>query len=479
MAAYQDDMYARLITLNGLLLLKSFTLRPPQIPMVDWMAENKRCSLYAGMGIGKSSSALFALDMLKLQGQIDAPTLVIGPARVARDTWPEEVAKWEHFKDLRIVPLAGTPTQRLDALKRKADIYTISYELIPWLVAHFMEKWPFRQVIADESDRLKGFRLNRGAHRAHELGRIAHNLTHRWVNLTGTPSPNGLKDLWGQQWYIDRGARLGRTYSAFMDRWFKPTWSGFGVEPMPHAEKEIHAALADCCLTIDPKDYFDLKDPIVTEIKVTLPPAARKIYKQLEKELFAELGDLSHVEVFNAAALTNKCLQICNGAVYTEYPAWSVVHDEKIEAVRSVLAEAGGAPVLIAYQFKSDAARLKQAFPRAVELSTDTGMKDFRSGNAEIGLAHPKSLGHGIDGLQDICNIICFFGHSWNLGETMQMIERVGSMRQLQAGFDRPVWIYKIIARDTVDEDVVASQLSKTSVQSALLNAMKRRAQTP
>jgi hypothetical protein len=457
--------------------MKPFTLRAPQIPMVDWMAENKRCSLYAGMGIGKSSAALFALDMLKLQGQIDAPTLVIGPMRVARDTWPEEVAKWEPFKDLRIVSLADTSMQRLAALKRKADIYTISYELTPWLVEHFMEKWPFRQVIADESDRLKGFRMKKGGRRAHALGRIAHNLTDRWVNLTGTPSPNGLKDLWGQQWYIDRGARLGRTYSAFMDRWFKPTWSGFGVEPMPHAEKEIHAALADCCLTIDPKDYFDLKDPIVTEIKVTLPPAARKIYKQLEKELFAELGDLNHVEVFNAAALTNKCLQLANGAVYTQHPAWVAVHDEKIEAVRSVLAEAGGAPVLLAYQFKSDVARLKQAFPRAVELSTDAGMKAFRSGNAEIGLAHPKSLGHGIDGLQDICNILIRYGHDWNLGERMQMLERIGPVRQMQAGKDRPVWVYDIVAKDTVDEDVIAAHAAKRTVQESLLAAMKRRSQ--
>jgi len=445
--------------------------------MVDWMAENKRCSLYAGMGIGKSSAALFALDMLKLQGQIDVPTLVIGPARVARDTWPEEVAKWEPFKDLRIVSLAGTPAQRLDALKRKADIYTISYELTPWLVETYLERWPFRQVIADESDRLKGFRMKKGGQRAHALGRIAHNLTHRWVNLTGTPSPNGLKDLWGQQWYIDRGARLGRTYSAFMDRWFKPTWSGFGVEPMPHAEKEIHAALADCCLTIDPKDYFDLKDPIVTEIKVTLPPAARKIYKRLEKELFAELGDLNHIEVFNAAALTNKCLQLANGAVYTQHPSWVAVHDEKIEAVRSILAESGGAPVLLAYQFKSDVARLKQAFPRAVELSTDAGMKAFRSGNAEIGLAHPKSLGHGIDGLQAVCNILIRYGHDWNLGERMQMLERIGPVRQMQAGKDRPVWVYDLIAKDTVDEDVIAAHAAKRTVQESLLAAMKRRSQ--
>lgn len=468
--------------------MKPFQLRPPQIPMVDWIAEHKRCSLWAGMGIGKSSAALFAIDLLKMIGEIrNAPTLVIGPARVARDTWPEEVAKWEHMKDMRIVSLSGTPTERLDALKRKADIFTISYELTPWLVEHFMERWPFRQVIADESDRLKSFREKKGGvnidskrtsktgKRAHSMGLVAHNLTERWINLTGTPSPNGLKDLWGQQWYVDRGFRLGRTYSAFMQRWFKPKWNGHGVEPMPHSDKEIHAVLADCCLTIDPKDYFDLKDPIVIPVKVKLPEKARKIYKQLENELFAELGDLGNIEVFNAAALTNKCLQLANGAVYTDYPSWIAIHDEKIEAVRSILAESGGSPILLAYQFKSDAARIKEAFPSAVELSTPAGMKAFRAGDSPIGLAHPKSMGHGIDGLQNVCNILVRMGHDWNLGERMQMLERIGPMRQLQAGLDRNVFVYDIIAENTIDDTVIEAHEAKRSVQDALLTALKRR----
>lgn len=456
--------------------MQPLILRPPQIPMVDFTVENKRCSLFAGMGLGKSSSTLFALDVMKLQGVIgDSPTLVIGPARVARDTWPEEVAKWSQFAGLKIVALCGTPKERLALLKIKGvDIFTISYELVPWLVEHFLERWPFRQVVADESDRLKGFRSRQGGRRAHALGRVAHNLTDRWVNLTGTPSPNGLKDLWGQQWYIDRGERLGRTYSAFLERWFKPTWSGFGVEPMPHAEKEIHAALKDCCLTIDPKDYFDLKEPIVTEIKVKLPPKARAIYKALEKELFAELGAAGNIEVFNSASLTNKCLQLANGAVYTNYPNWVAIHDEKIEAVRSILAEAGGSPVLLAYSFKSDLARIKAAFPRAVELATAAGMKAFRAGDAPIGLAHPKSMGHGIDGLQNVTNILIRLGHSWDLGERMQMLERIGPMRQLQAGLDRLVFVYDIVAENTVDEDVIAAHAAKRTVQDALLAAMRR-----
>ena len=452
------------------------TLKPPQIPMHEWVRDNKRCALFAGMGIGKSSATLFTLDVLGLMGDIgESPTLVIGPMRVARDTWPEEAAKWAQFQHLRIVPLTGAPKQRADKLKIKADIYTISYELLPWLVEHYLAKWPFRQVVADESDRLKGFRMKQGGQRAHAIARVAHTLVDRWVNLTGTPNPNGLKDLWGQTWYLDRGKRLGNTYTAFMQRWFRPKWSGAGVEPMPHAEKEIHALLRDICLTVDPKDYYDLADPIVTPVVVKLPPAARKIYDALERELFAQLACGSEVEVFNAAALSNKCLQLANGAVYTKYPEWVAVHDEKIQALESIVAESGGTPLLVAYQFKSDLARLRAAFPKAVLLSERSGMDAFRSGRAPIGLAHPSSLGHGIDGLQTVTNILVRFGHDWNLGTRMQMLERIGPMRQLQAKLDRPVFVYDIVAKDTIDEDVIASHVAKRGVQDALLAAMKRK----
>ncbi|MDE2097506.1 MAG: DEAD/DEAH box helicase [Patescibacteria group bacterium] len=445
--------------------------------MVDWLIEHRRSNLWASMGIGKSSATLMALDVLTLMGEIDSsePTLVIGPKRVARDVWPEEVCKWENFRGIQVVPIMGSPRQRQDALKRRAEIYTTNYEQLPWLVEQYLERWPFRQVVADESDRLKGFRTKQGGERARAIGRVAHYLTRRWINLTGTPASNGLKDLWGQNWYVDRGVRLGATYEDFKKRWFHRAWSGFGIEPMPFAEDQIKSRLKDVTLTVDAKDYFDLKEPIVEVIKVRLPPKARRIYRDLEDELYAELGDGATVEVFNAAALTSKCLQLANGAIYTERPKWEAIHDEKLEALESVVAESGGAPVLVAYQFKSDLARLKAAFPRAVELSTREGMKAFREGHAEIGLAHPKSMGHGIDGLQYVCNILVRFGHDWNLGERLQMLERIGPMRQLQAGLDRPVFVYDLIAEKTVDEQVLEVHRTKRRVLDVLLEAMKQR----
>jgi hypothetical protein len=440
-----------------------------------FLREHPRCCLFSGMGTGKTTSAILVDDTLRVTDVITDPTLVVGPMRVAKDTWPDEQAKWENFSHLRVRWIGGTPAVRAALLRKRprADIYTISYELVPWLVEHLLEQWPFRQVIADESDRLKGFRMQQGGERAGQLGRVAHTLVDRWINLTGTPSPNGLKDLWGQMWYIDRGERLGSTYTKFLERWFYRDWNGV-VKPIPGAQEQIQAAIRDVCLTIDAKDYYDLHEPIVTRIPVKLPPAARKIYTKLEKELFVELENGAEIQVFNSAALTNKCLQLANGQVYTDHPNWTAVHDEKIEALKSVEAEAGGMPLLVAYEFQSDLARLRKAFPKAVLLSDSAGMAAFRGGTAPIGLAHPKSMGHGIDGLQTVTNILVRYGHNWDLGQRLQMLERIGPMRQLQAGLDREVRVYDLVAEDTLDDVVLERHESKRGVQNLLLEAMKR-----
>ena len=295
------------------------------------------------------------------------------------------------------------------------------------------------------------------------------------LNLTGTPGAKGLKDLWGQQWFVDRGQRLGRTHTAFQRRWFMPKWSGHGTQPMPHAAKEIYELLGDVCLTIDPKDYFDLKEPIVKIVPITLPKAARIAYKELEKEMYTKLLTGEEIEVDNANQVTGKCRQLANGAIYTKHPEWVGVHEEKIEALRSIQNESGGMPLLVAYEFQSDLARLLKAFPGSVELRTKSGMARFLAGDSPIGLAHPASMGHGIDGLQDVTNILVRFGRNWRTSHGLQMLERIGPMRQLQAGYDRNVFVYDIVAEDTVDEDIIASNIADCSAQDALLNALKRR----
>jgi SNF2 family DNA or RNA helicase len=285
-----------------------------QQPMIAFAREHPRCSIWASPGSGKTSAMLLLIDILALEGSLPGPTLVCGPVRVVRDVWPNEAAKWEQTRHLRVIWIGGTPYERERILRERpmADVYSCSYELLPWLVNFYTDRWPFRQVIADEADRLKGFRLKQGTMRAHSLARVAHTLVARWVNLSGSPAPNGLKDLWGPQWMVDRGQRLGFTHGAFMERFFRVNPYTRAVEAMPYSDAQIHAALVDSALTLDAKDYFNLHEPKTTTIEVTLPPDARRIYRELEKELFAELVSGTEIEVFNAASLTNKIVQLCN-----------------------------------------------------------------------------------------------------------------------------------------------------------------------
>jgi len=453
---------------------------------MDFLVSNPRANLWAAPGMGKTGTVLTVLDFMHNVWGDSAPSLVLGPLRVARDTWGREAEKWEHLRGLEVVSVTGTVKEREAALRRDAQVFATNYDSLLWLRDHLKAQgraWPFRRVIADESTRLKGYRIRQGGKRAQVLGEVAHKLVKSWWNLTGTPAPNGLKDLWGQNFFIDAGQRLGRTYDAFESRWFgyrrvvdaitkKP-----GIEAVifPHSHEEIHARLADCSLTIDPKDWFDLREPIVNVIEVELPPAARAKYRELEKELFARLDTGEEVEVFNAAALSNKCLQFANGAAIhdTDTGAWAPVHDAKLEALESLIEEQAGAALIVAYQFRSDRERILRAFPKAVDLATVEGLEEFRAGRAQIGLGHPQSIGHGIDGLQNVCNAICFFGQDWNLETHDQIIERIGPVRQMQAGLDRPCYIHYLVATGTVDEVVMARRSSKRDVQDLLLNYMK------
>lgn len=455
-----------------------FTPRAYQHLIIDHIIDNRRCGVWAGMGLGKSASTLKALDMLSLVEGDVFPALVVAPLRVARSTWPDEAAKWQDFAHLKVRPVVGPPEDRAAALKSKAHIYTINYENLPWLVETLGDKWPFKTIVADESTKLKGFRLRQGTKRAQSLARVAHTRAKRFINLTGTPAPNGLADLWGQTWFLDSGERLGRNYTAFEQRWFRPNFNGFGVTPMPHAQPEIESKLKDLCLSLDAGDYFDIDKPIVHNVYVDLPEEARARYDEMEKELFTELEG-HEVEAFNAAARTMKCLQLANGAAYVGEDAdkWVEVHDEKLQALEDIIEEAAGMPVLVAYHFRSDLARLRKAFGKSRVLDKDPQtIRDWNDGKIPVLLAHPASAGHGLN-LQDGGNILVFFGHNWNLEEYQQIIERIGPTRQAQAGHKRPVFIYHIIARKTVDQLVMARRESKREVQDLLLEAMKARQQ--
>ena len=454
---------------------KPFVPRAYQGQMIEHVLDLNRPALWAGMGTGKTSATLAAIDLMHMVGDMTKPVLVVAPLRVAKFTWPDEVKKWDGFAGLEVVPVVGDQTARRAALRRDAPIFTTNYEQLPWLVDQLGDAWPFGMIVADESTKLKGFRTRQGGARAKALGKVAHK-TDRWLNLTGTPASNGLMDLWGQTWFQDAGERLGRSFSAFQQRWFIKGYDGFSYEPMPHAQGEIEGKLQDICLTIDAKDWFDLREPIVNEIMVELPAKARALYQHMEKRMWMELAG-QEIEAVNAAVKTMKCLQIANGAAYLggEDNPWEEIHDAKLQALESVVAEAGGAPVLVAYHFKPDRERILRAFPGAIDLATDEGLRAAKAGRGRVWLAHPASLGHGVDGLQEHCAQLCFFGHWWSLEQHDQIIERIGPTRQAQSGFDRAVHVHYLIAVDTVDELVRERQISKATVQDTLRAAMKRK----
>lgn len=464
-----------------------FKAREYQNHIIDFIQANNRCAIWASMGAGKTVSTLTAVDQLQLMGE-DTPTLVLAPLLVAKETWPDEVTKWEHLKHMRVMPIIGNEQEKMRALRHKANVYTTNYESLPWLEEYLGKRWPFKRVIADESTKLKGFRLKQGTKRAKALGKVAHKDIKFFNQLTGTPSPNGLIDLWGQMWFLDAGRRLGRTFTDFKERFFRPSFDGYGSEPTEAADKVIHDLLRDVCLTVDVKDYMDIKEPIVVNKYFELPTKARELYKEMEDKFYFELENRS-VEALNGASKSQKLLQIANGACYLDpltesdddppnrSKDWKEIHDGKLQILESIVNEAAGMPVLVAYHFNSDRERLAKAFKGSrvmTQANSSEVMKDWNAGKIPVLFAHPQSAGHGLS-LQMGGNIMVYFGHYWNLEQRMQILERIGPTRQAQSGFDRPVFVYNIIARNTIDELVIARTETKASIQDLLLQAMKLR----
>lgn len=422
------------------------------------------------MGTGKTVSTLTALETLDLVEDV-YPALVLAPLRVARTTWPDEVAKWPHLRHLRVVAVVGSKAEREAALRVPADIYAVNYDNLEWLVERYKEKWPFRTVVADELTRLKSFRLRQGGKRAGALGKVAHTLVNRFIGLTGTPAPKGLVDLWGQTWFVDKGERLGKSFAMFEQRWFRTGYNGYGLEALPHAKEEIEERVKDVFLTVR---GLPVEDAIVSPVYIDLPPAARAMYDEFEAEAFVEIEEYG-VEAFNAGSKIGKLLQICNGAIYVdEDRTWKEIHRAKLEAFDSILEEANGAPVLASYVFRHDLERLLRHVKGSKVLDAEPKtIHDWNKGKIGTLLAHPASAGHGLN-MADGGNILARFGVGWDLELHMQILERVGPQRQKQAGYARPVFDYPIIARNTVEEYVWASLENKRSVQDGILAAMRR-----
>ena len=446
-----------------------FNPRPDQQSARELIHTHKRLALWMPMGGGKTATTIQALDDLSLTEAV-FPALILGPKRVIRSTWPDEVAKWTNLNHLVVSVVSGTPKQREAALNAKADIYCMAYDTLDWLVDHLGAKWPFRTVVADESTRLKSFRTRQGGKRARALGTVAHSKVDRFIELTGTPSPNGLADLWGQTWFLDKGERLGTSFASYERRWFCTGYDGYSLEPFPHSHDEIVDRLADVCFTIQ-GEVPD--ESIVSPVYVDLDAKSRETYNTMLRDFFAWLG-ANEVEAANAAGRTNKLRQIAAGFMYDDEHTGHTIHGLKLEALESIVQEASGMPVLVQYDFQYDLERILKHFKQAVFLDDDPKtIKRWNAGQIGMLVAHGASAGHGLN-LQDGGNILARYSYDWNLEHYMQILERIGPNRQKASGYNRPVYDYPIIARNTIDEVVFERHGSKRSTQELLLEAMKR-----
>lgn len=477
------------------IVARDFIPRVCQGLMRDFMLVHNNCNIWAQPGTGKTGAVYVLLMLLKLLGSAFFPVLVLAPKKVATDVWARERLKFLQFLGLNVVVLAGRENEfdRIEQLRRPADIYVINYELLTTrvktdkktgketvisygLIDLFESRgipWPFKTVVADESTALRGFRLSNGGKRAAALRKIR-KYVGRWINLTGTPKPKDLQDIWGQMWFIDQGQRLGRTFGEFKKKYF--TEDPYSHEVVAHngALEHIAAMIRDVTLTIRAADYFDLPPIIVNERKVTLKPATMQKYRQLEATMLAELNG-HDVTAPNSAVATMKCLQMASGAVYThaiDHGDFTEFDDSKLDALESIVNEAEG-PVLVAWHWKFDVTRIKKRYPKAREIKTSEDIDDWNAGKIDVGLIHPQSAGHGID-LSVGGNVMVFFSQWWNLEHYLQVIERIGPTRQAQNGMNRPVFLHLIIAEDTLDEIVVARRERRRGEQDQLMNLMKR-----
>ncbi len=458
-----------------------FTPRSYQALIIDFILRKPRAAIYAGMGLGKTVSTLKAVTFLQ-QFWGEGKCLVLAPLRVAQSTWPDEVAKWRDFHNVRVSVICGTPKKRLAALNADADIYTTNYENLPWLLeaAGGVDKWPFPIVVADEATRLKSYRPRQGGARAKVLGLVSHKVK-RLIELTGTPAPNGLEDLWGQIALLDGGKRLGRSMMAYRDRFFRPVRVGYDAfavrwDPLPGADEHIRRLISDLTLKVNAEDWFDIKQPIFSEVRVKLPEEAMRVYKSLERDMLADVDEDTQIEAANAAVKTGKCLQIASGAIYDdgERKPWTELHDAKIQALKSIVEEAAGANILVAYTFRHELPRIMKAFPKARVLDKNPQtIRDWNAGKVPMLLAHPASCGHGLS-LQDGGHILVFFSTGWGLEEHEQIIERIGPTRQAQAGHPCAVYVYSIVAEGTLDEDVQERIKTKRRVLDILLEKKSR-----
>ena len=436
--------------------------------MIDLVIKKPRLGLFLSMGMGKTVITMTAIQELMYDRFQVSRVLVIAPKRVAEDTWTREHAKWDHLKALRISKVLGNSQQRIRALEAEADVYVTGRDNVIWLIKYYqhLRRWPFDMIVIDELSSFK----NPQAKRFRALRKVM-PLVDRVVGLTGTPSPNGLMDLWAEIYLLDQGERLGNTLGAYREKYFRPgARNGYVVykwEPFRNAQKEIEDKINDICISMSAADYLTMPKRIDNVIPVRLSPEEAEAYKRMERDQLLRIeGD--DITALNAAAVMTKLLQIANGSVYTTEGKTVKIHEAKLEALAEIV-DTTDSPVLVFYSYKHDLSAVRSRIKGARVLETEEDIADWNGGKVRVLLAHPASVGYGLN-LQDGGHVIVWYGLTWSLELYQQ-----ANARLYRQGQEKPVIIHHLIALGTVDEDVMAALRNKNTDQAALLAALKER----
>lgn len=427
----------------------------------ELVVDHKNLALWMGLGLGKTISALTAIVDL-MDGFSVNKTLVIAPLRVANTVWKQEGANWQHTKHLKFSIVTGTERQRLAALLVTADVYVINRENVKWLQEYYLKKWPFDFVVIDESSSFK----SNASERFKSLRRALPH-TVRMLQLTATPGD--MLQIWSQIFLLDHGESLGRAFKKYKDKFFDSDYMGYNLELKVGAKKYIMNRIRHLVVSMKTEDYLEMPPLINLFERVDLPRSAQERYDVFENDFVCELNSGVELTADNAAVLTGKLLQFCNGAIYTdEFKNWELIHNKKLDILAEVAEENSDDNILVAYNFKSDLARLKKKFPHAVVMDkAGDAVEAWNAGLIKMLLVHPASAGHGLN-LQKGGSLIVWFGLTWSLELYLQLVGRLYRQGQLN-----PVRVVHIIARGCMDERVAENIVSKGIDQEALLNAMR------
>ncbi|PKL27813.1 MAG: DEAD/DEAH box helicase [Spirochaetae bacterium HGW-Spirochaetae-2] len=436
----------------------------------DFIEEHPVAAVLLQMGLGKTIITLTAVHNLLFDSFEVRKVLVIAPLRVARDTWPIEIDKWDHLQLLRASVAVGNTTDRISAFKRKADLYIINRENVQWLIEESALPFDFDMVVVDELSSFKNHRSKRFRALMKRRPRVS-----RIVGLTGTPASNGLIDLWAQFKLLDKGVRLGRFIGAYRDAYFSPDKRNgqivFSYKVAPGAEERIYRAIEDITISMKAQDHIRMPELVSTEYRVTLSDEERMVYERLRKDLVLDSSG-GQVTAANAASLSGKLLQLANGAVYTDEGTTIVLHDRKLDALEDLIEAANGQSVLVAYWFKHDlsriTARLEKLGVLFSPLDSSESIRVWNEGNLPVGLIHPASAGHGLN-LQGGGNCLIWFGLTWSLELYQQTVARL--WRQGQQS--ETVVVQHLITEQTIDERIMRVLSGKALTQEALIEAVK------